>query len=363
MSTKTVQTPLQGLLNIQHPVLLAGMGNVATAKLVAAVSNAGGLGVLGGISFTPKKLRDEIREVKSMLKDKTAFGVDLLLPQVGGNARKTNYDYTKGRLPELVDIIIEEKARLFVSAVGIPPKWLVEKFHAAGILVANMCGHPKHVAKALEVGCDMMIAQGYEAGGHTGDVGTMALLPQVLDAVKGRRSPLNGGPIHVVAAGGIYDGRTAASVLAMGCVGVWVGTRFVATPEATASKPHKSNILKAGPTDAVRSLFYTGRPLRTFNTELVADYNGPKRQLMETMCAEGNVPVHSVMKDFQGKAGEFKKQYPTMNMVTAMPMLMGQCAGGIHEIIPARQVIENMMQEACTILEGSAAQVRTVAKL
>jgi len=333
MSVKTVHTPLQGLLGIQHPVILAGMGNVATAKLVAAVSNAGGLGVLGGISFTPKKLREEIAEVKSLLNDKTAFGVDLLLPAVGGNARKTNFDYTKGKLPELVDIIIEEKARLFVSAVGIPPKWLVEKFHAAGILVANMCGHPKHVPKALEVGCDMMIAQGYEAGGHTGDVGTMVLLPQVLDAVKGHRSPLNGGPIHVVAAGGIYDGRTAASTFAMGCTGVWVGTRFVATPEATASKPHK------------------------------ADYNGPKRQITEDMCAEGNVPVNTILKEAQKDMKGFKATYPSMNMVTAMPMLMGQCAGGIHEIKPARKVVEDMMAEACSILEGTAGMVRSVAKL
>jgi len=363
MSVKTVHTPLQGLLGIQHPVILAGMGNVATAKLVAAVSNAGGLGVLGGISFTPKKLREEIAEVKSLLNDKTAFGVDLLLPAVGGNARKTNFDYTKGKLPELVDIIIEEKARLFVSAVGIPPKWLVEKFHAAGILVANMCGHPKHVPKALEVGCDMMIAQGYEAGGHTGDVGTMVLLPQVLDAVKGHRSPLNGGPIHVVAAGGIYDGRTAASTFAMGCTGVWVGTRFVATPEATASKPHKANIVKATPTDCVRSLFYTGRPLRVFNTELVADYNGPKRQITEDMCAEGNVPVNTILKEAQKDMKGFKATYPSMNMVTAMPMLMGQCAGGIHEIKPARKVVEDMMAEACSILEGTAGMVRSVAKL
>eukprot|EP00756_Hemistasia_phaeocysticola_P009368 Hpha_TRINITY_DN14869_c5_g10::TRINITY_DN14869_c5_g10_i1::g.169619::m.169619 len=360
---KTVHTPIQDLLKIQHPVLLAGMGNVATAKLVAAVSNAGGLGVLGGISFTPQKLREEIREVKSMLNDKTAFGVDLLLPQVGGNARKTNYDYTKGKLPELVDIIIEEKARLFVSAVGIPPKWLVDKFHAAGILVANMCGHPKHVQKALDVGCDMMVAQGYEAGGHTGDVGSMALFPQVLDAVKGRTSPLTGGPVHVIAAGGIYDGRTAASVLAMGCVGVWVGTRFVATPEATASKPHKANLVKAGPTDAVRTLFYTGRPLRTYDTELVHDWNGPRRQEMEDMCARGVLPGNTFFKEYRGNMKGLKEKYPTMNMVTALPMLMGQCAGGIHEIIPAQKVIENMMAGAVEILEGTAKMVRPVAKL
>lgn len=106
------------------------MNNVAGSKLAAAVTNAGGLGVVGGVGYTPKMLRKIIQELKGYLNDKNApFGVDLLLPQVGGNARKTNYDYTKSTLPELVDIIIEEKASLFVSAVGVPPRWVVEKFH------------------------------------------------------------------------------------------------------------------------------------------------------------------------------------------------------------------------------------------
>eukprot|EP00660_Eupelagonema_oceanica_P017510 gene17510-3750_t len=150
--TETIKSEVTELLRIQHPILLAGMGGPARSKLVSAVSNAGGLGVMGGIGFTPKTLRAELTELTALLDDKTAFGVDLLLPQVGGNARKTNSDYTGGRLDQLLDIIIEFKARLFVCAVGIPPKWAVDKLHAAGILVMNMVGHPHHVDKALGVG-------------------------------------------------------------------------------------------------------------------------------------------------------------------------------------------------------------------
>merc|ERR1712086_519740 len=122
---------------------------------------------------TPKQMGGEIEELKEMLDDKTCFGVDLLLPQVGGSARKTNVDYTKGALPELIDVIVNSGARLFVCAVGVPPNWAVDKLHAAGVLCGNMVGHPKHVSKALAAGADIIIAQGYEAGGHTGDVATM----------------------------------------------------------------------------------------------------------------------------------------------------------------------------------------------
>ena len=119
--SETINTPLTDMLGIKYPVMLAGMNAVATADLVAAVTNAGGIGTLGGLTMTPKMLRQEIKEVKELLHEKGApFGVDLAIPQVGGSARKTNHDYTHGKLPELTDIIIEEKAALFVCAVRTP---------------------------------------------------------------------------------------------------------------------------------------------------------------------------------------------------------------------------------------------------
>ena len=235
-------------------------------ELAAAVTNNGGLGVIGGVGYTPEFLREAIQEVrcavnshcrtvalltpmlvqlKGFLHDKSApFGVDLLLPKVGDGARATNKDYTEGQLPALIDIIIEEKAALFVCAVGVPPKFVVEKLHAAGIPVMNMIGAPKHVPKALAVGCDIICAQGGEGGGHTGEVATSILIPKVVDICKGKASPLTGRPVAVVAAGGIYDGRGLAMALSLGADAVWVGTRFVASRsvvERTAVTPSTSS--------------------------------------------------------------------------------------------------------------------------
>merc|ERR1712232_367439 len=219
------------------------------------VTNAGGLGNIGGVGFTPDALRKTIKMLKDDLDDKNApFGVDLLLPQVGGGARKTNKDYTGGTLPELVDIIIEEKAALFICAVGVPPKWAVDKFHAAKIPVMNMIGAVKHVDKALGAGVDIICAQGGEGGGHTGDTPTSILLPKVVDACRGRKSPLTGGPVLVVGAGGIFDGRGLALALNCGCSGVWVGTRFIASDEAGAGPMHKKRVLEASYEDTLRTI-------------------------------------------------------------------------------------------------------------
>ena len=185
-------------------------------------------------------LREQVAELKGGLTDKNApFGVDLLLPQVGGSARKTNYDYTKGKLNELVDIIIDSGAKLFVSAVGVPPKEIVEKLHANGILYMNMIGHPKHVQKCLDLGVDIICAQGGEGGGHTGDVPTTVLIPTVAKLCAGKTSPMSGKPVQVCAAGGLFNGQSLAASLMLGATGVWIGTRFVLSKEAGAPKAHK----------------------------------------------------------------------------------------------------------------------------
>ncbi|KAJ3521599.1 hypothetical protein NM688_g8997 [Phlebia brevispora] len=213
-SPQVFSTPLTKAFNIKHPVMLAGMNVAAGPKLAAAVTNAGGIGVIGGIRQSPKMLEESIKELKSYLEDKDApFGVDLLIPQIGGGARKTNYDYTEGRLPELTEVIIRNKATLFVCAVGVPPKDMVDKLHAAGIFVMNMVGHPKHVSKALAQGVDIICAQGGEGGGHTGDTPFSVLIPACVDLCTNTKSPLTGQPVLVVAAGGIADGRGLAAAL------------------------------------------------------------------------------------------------------------------------------------------------------
>merc|ERR1711959_762265 len=182
---------------------------------------------------------------------------------------------------------IEEKAALFICAVGVPPRWAVDKLHAAKIPVMNMIGAVKHVSKALEAGVDIICAQGGEGGGHTGDIPTSILLPQVVKAVAGKKSPLTGGPILVVGAGGIFDGRGLASALSVGCSGVWVGTRVLATDEAGAGPLHKERVLKADYSDTIRSIVYSGRPMRIFKTPYVMDFEENRQQEIQEMQSMG----------------------------------------------------------------------------
>jgi NAD(P)H-dependent flavin oxidoreductase YrpB (nitropropane dioxygenase family) len=168
-----------------------------------------------------------------------------------------SYDYTKGKLGELVDIIIAEKASLFVSAVGVPPKAVVEKLHSAGILCMNMIGHPKHVAKCLDVGVDIICAQGGEGGGHTGDVPTTVLIPTVAKLVQGKKSPLTGQPVQVIAAGGLFNGNSVAAALMLGASAVWIGTRFILSDEAGAPKAHQEAVRTSGFEDNIRTIIFT----------------------------------------------------------------------------------------------------------
>eukprot|EP01061_Rhynchopus_euleeides_P007205 TRINITY_DN1619_c0_g1_i2.p2 TRINITY_DN1619_c0_g1~~TRINITY_DN1619_c0_g1_i2.p2 ORF type:complete len:378 (+),score=153.42 TRINITY_DN1619_c0_g1_i2:60-1136(+) len=349
-SAQVLKTDMTELLRIRHPVLLAGMDSVSTAKVAAAVSNAGGLGSIGGGRMTPKHLRNEIKELKEMLHDKTAFGVDLLLPQVGGKARKTNHDYTGGNLAELIEIIATSGTRLFISAVGVPPKWVVERLHKGGVLCMNMAGHPRHVEKAIEVGMDIVCCQGYDAGGHTGEVGTAALIPMCLDAVKGKTSAFTGKPIQVVAAGGIYDDRSMAAMLAMGAQAVWVGTRFVACEEATSTKHHREGIIKAGPTDTIRTLIYTGRPVRTLKTPFVMDWETKRQEEIQELTSKGVVPYVKQLEDARrnGEPFSFAKTYmlPT-----------GQAAGMIDSVLTAKQIVDSMTHGAARILQERAARI------
>lgn len=168
-----------------------------------------------------------------------------------------SYDYTKGKLDELVEIIIESGAKLFVSAVGVPPKQVVDKLHSAGILYMNMIGHPKHVQKALDAGADIICAQGGEGGGHTGDVPTTILIPTVAKLVEGKKSPLTGQPVQVVAAGGLFNGQSLAAALMLGASAVWIGTRFILCEEAGAPRAHQEAVQTAGFNDTIRTIIFT----------------------------------------------------------------------------------------------------------
>jgi len=328
---------------------MGGMNGVSHSDLASAVSNAGGIGSIGGLTMTPKVLRQEIGWLKDGLKDRsTPFGVDLAIPQVGGNARKTNHDYTHGHLPELIDIIVEEGTRLFICAVGVPPKWAVDKLHGGGVVIANMVGSVRNAEKALEAGVDIIIAQGTEGGGHTGDIGTMVLIPQVVDVCKGKVNNF-GSPVVTVAAGGIFDGRGLAAALSLGAAGVWVGTRFICAEESSAPKAHKEKVLKAGSGDTIRTLVLSGRPLRLIPNDYVKAWEKTPARIAE-LCDKGITPI---AQDFKNADDPEKRK----GAFDAINSLAGQAAGGVRSVESAQKIVEDMVSEAASMIRQNAALV------
>jgi len=357
-SPQQLRTTATDLLKIKHPVLLAGMNVAAGPKLAAAVTNAGGLGVIGGVGYTPDMLREQVAELKSYLNDKNApFGVDLLLPQVGGSARRTNYDYTKGKLGELVDIIIDSGAKLFVSAVGVPPKEVVDKLHKHGILYMNMIGHPKHVKKCLELGVDLICAQGGEGGGHTGDVPTSILIPTVAKLCnEAPPSPFTGKPVQCVAAGGLFSGQSLASALMLGASAVWIGTRFVLSEEAGAPKAHQEAVRTSGFDDNVRTIIFTGRPLRVRSNDYIKNWEENRQAEIKQLTDKGTIPVEH---DFETKGDDLTDE----EMENARPFLMGKAAAVVNEKKSAREIVDEFVNDAVKQLQIGNSLIVSKSKL
>ena len=238
-----MRTRLTELLDIEHPVMLAGMGGVSYSALAAAVSAAGGFGCLGASTMGNEKMAAEIAAVREATNK--PFGVDLLTAMPGG-------------MTEQVQIIIEGGASAFVAGLGVPTE-VVDLCHRHDVVVVSMCGKVDHAVRAVEAGCDLVVAQGTEAGGHTGKIASFPLVPQIVDAV-GHRVP-------VVAAGGIFDGRGLAAALALGADGIWVGTRFIATPEARGVLGYKERLLAAREDETTVSRAYSGKTMRVVRNE------------------------------------------------------------------------------------------------
>jgi NAD(P)H-dependent flavin oxidoreductase YrpB (nitropropane dioxygenase family) len=344
-SPQQIKTVTTDLLKINHPILLAGMNVAAGPRLAAAVTNAGGLGVIGGVGYTPDMLREQIAELKSFLNDKNApFGVDLLLPQVGGNARKTNYDYTKGKLGELVDIVIESGAKLFVSAVGVPPKAVVDKLHQHGILYMNMIGHPKHVKKCLDLDVDIICAQGGEGGGHTGDVPTSVLIPTVAALCRGKKSKLTGQDVQVIAAGGLFNGQSVAAALMLGASAVWIGTRFILSEEAGAPRAHQEAVRTAGFDDNIRTIIFTGRPLRVRNNPYIQNWEDNRAAEIKELTGKGKIPVEHDMETLGDDIDD-----DTLD--NARPFLMGKASAVVNEKKSAKAIVDEMVSGAVEWLQ------------
>jgi enoyl-[acyl-carrier protein] reductase II len=312
-----IRTPLTERLGITYPIIQAAMGGVARAELVAAVSNAGGLGVIGAGFMSPAQLREEIRKVKD-LTDKP-FGVDLLLAR----------DWPGQE--EMIEVIIEERVPVFASGLGNPAPY-VEALHQAGITVMAVVGTVRHARRVVEGGTDIVVAQGTEGGGHTGRIATLALVPQVVDAVA---------PTPVVAAGGIADGRVLVAALALGACGVWVGTRFVATHEAFAHQNYKQKILQATEEDTVVTRAFTGKDCRVIRNRYV--------ELWQDRQAEIQPFPFQMMVDPE------KMEAAVLHGDTDMGiMLAGQIAGAVREVKSAGDIVREMMEEAEAVLSRLA---------
>jgi NAD(P)H-dependent flavin oxidoreductase YrpB (nitropropane dioxygenase family) len=234
----------------------------------------------------------------------------------------------------LIEVTIKNGAKLFISAVGVPPDRTIKRLHDAGILVMNMVGAPKHAEKALRAGVDIVCAQGGEGGGHTGDIANSILIPAVVDVARKYKSPLTGQTALCVAAGGIYDGRGLASSLMQGAVGVWVGTRFVAAEESGASRMHKEGVVSADFTDTLRTLVVSGRPLRVKMNEYIKSWED-KPEKIRALTDRGIIPMAKDIEDEKD---------------VDMPFLMGQVAAVIKDIKPAKVIVEDMVSEAITAL-------------
>jgi enoyl-[acyl-carrier protein] reductase II len=319
----TLRTRLTDVLQIEHPVMLAGMGGVSYHRLVAAVSEAGGFGCLGASAMTQDEMVDEIRAVRR-LTDKP-FGVDLLtaLPE---------------QMMANIEHVIREGAQVFVAGLGVP-RDAVKLCHDNNVIVVNMCGKVRHAVAAVEAGCDLVVAQGTEAGGHTGTVATMPLVPQIVDAVGDR--------VPVVAAGGIYDGRGLAASLALGADGVWVGTRFIATPEARATPGYKDALVATSEDGTVVSRAFTGKTLRAVRNKTTQYYEDHPEQLKpfpdQMLQALGEGTLHLSGGDEAAGVDPERECYPA-----------GQGTGAIHDLVPAGELVRQFVAEAEATLESIA---------
>jgi enoyl-[acyl-carrier protein] reductase II len=318
----SLRTPVCDLLGIEVPVFLAGMGGVAFAEVCAAVSEAGGFGTLGMATCGPEEIRAEMREVRR--RTRKPFGVDLLaaLPD---------------QVLAAIDVIVDEGASAFIAGLGVPEP-VIERCHKAGLKVMSLCGKVSHAVHAEQAGCDVVIAQGTEAGGHTGRIGGIALIPQIVDAVS----------IPVLAAGALVDGRGLAAALAFGAQGVWMGTRFIASHEARAAQDYKKRITQIRAEDTIVSRGYSGKPMRVITNPYIEDLERHPERIQPFPIQMRDSAVAGVLT----LGDPEKKVDPERD---CMPC--GQGAGAIADIRSCREIVESVVREAEETIRQMGTQV------
>ena len=365
----TLHSRVCDILNIKYPILLAGMGGASVPRLAAAVSNAGGLGVLGAAACSPDQLREWIRETRS-LTDKP-FGVDTLLPAsvrreaYKGKAgpspmdllpeyQKFAQDFMKTEnIPPLksraraseeahrssksnaplfskeffeaqMEVVVEERVPVYAAGLGNPGPWL-DRLHANGTKVMAVVGAVKHALQVVNSGIDLIVAQGHDGGGHNSPIGTMALIPQVVDAIAGR--------IPVLGAGGISDGRGIAAAMMLGAEGAWIGTAFLATEEAGIEDFQKEAIVESGDGDTLVSRTVTGKPARII-----------RNKWSEAFAEAGLEPLPMPFQPMVAM--------PVLAAAAAVkrkdiaPGFAGQGMGLIHKVRPAAEVMADLVKSA-----------------
>ncbi len=315
-----MRTRLTDALGIEHPVMLAGMGGVSYSKLVAAVSEAGGFGCFGASTMSSEEMVDEMRAARA-LTDKP-FGVDLLTAM-------------PDRLLEDVEALIREGASVFAAGLGVP-RDVISLCHEHNVLVLSMCGKVRHAIAAVEAGCDIVVAQGTEAGGHTGQIATLPLVPQIVDAVGDR--------VPVVAAGGIFDGRGLAAALALGADGVWIGTRFIATHEARSAPGYKDALLATMEDGTAISRAFTGKTLRAVANDMTRHFEEHPDELKpfpeQLMASVAGGWMHLGADENTVGVDPNRECYPA-----------GQGVGAIHELLPAGDLVRSIVEEADRALD------------
>ena len=325
----TLRTPLCDLLSIEHPIIQGPLGGPwnPSVELIAAVSNAGGLGSIAAVMKTPEQLRDEIRRC-ALLTQGRPFAV---------NHTRRPFD------EEAFMVTLEEQPPVISIALGEPGD-LVDRAHHAGSLVMLQATTVSQALRAADAGIDVIIAQGTEGGGFSGNVGTLALVPQVVDAVA---------PVPVVAAGGIADGRGLAAAITLGAQGVNVGTRFIASTEATVTDSWKQAIVESHAEDAVKvEIANQLAPPPTEGGWLTVPRS--LRSRFVDRCIDQPDSIDQLRAEFADamSSGRMHEYLP----------LAGHSAGLIHEVLPAAEIVSRLVAEAQDALMAANPAAQGVAR-
>ncbi|MGN0305561.1 MAG: nitronate monooxygenase [Lachnospiraceae bacterium] len=302
---------LNEILGIKYPIIQGGMANIATGEFAAAVSNAGGLGLIGAAGMTPETLRENIRIAKEQTKEK--FGVNLMLmnPQV----------------EEMAEIVVQEGIKYLTTGAGNPNKYMPQ-WKKAGIFVMPVVASVALARLMERAGADAVIAEGTESGGHIGELTTMALVPQVVDAVN----------IPVIAAGGIADGRQLAAAYCLGAAGAQVGTCLLVSKECPVHEAYKEAVVKAKDIDTIVTGRIAGTPVRILKNKMAREYVKKEKAGATLMELE------------QYTLGSLRRAVAEGDVQTGSVMA-GQVAGQLSQIRPVAEILEELYQGSMAVIQ------------